>query len=544
MTYPINLVESLFPAQQDDAIIEQSIGDALRATASKYPDNMALMEADINGQLARQWRYGELLETVELLAYALASRFQKGERITIWAPNCPEWVIIEYACALAGIVVVTANPAYQAKELRYVLEQSGSVALFQVNEYRGNPMQQLAVTACEDLTAIREIVDIENSKALYHRNQSQQQAPNLQLPVVLPSDIAQIQYTSGTTGFPKGTVLAHSGLLNNARFYTSRARAHQKTIWINIMAMFHTSGCGSTVLGAMQFAACVITVRLFEPVSVCRLIEQCRVTMVLGVPTMFVSMLDYLDKHPHDLSSVESTSSGGAMVAPELVRRIKSTFGCHFGTIYGQTETYPVLTQHHHTDSDDDISNTIGQALPQTCLSIRSTEDNSVMPLNTSGEICVAGHFIMKGYHENLEATAATIDSDGWLHTGDLGSMDSRGYIKITGRVKEMIIRGGENLFPVEIENMLLEHPSIAEVAVAGIPDDKWGEVVACFFRSENDQLLNQTELHDYCRLHLSAQKTPSIWCQVTEFPLTGSGKIRRFKLRDNYLDGYYNDHL
>ena len=229
------------------------------------------------------------------------------------------------------------------------------------------------------------------------------------------------------------------------------------------------------------------------------------------------------------------------MVPPELIRRVQNTFGCGFETVYGQTETSPVVTQTRTTDSFDDVCNTVGQPLPQIGISIRSVEENDVVPLGTVGEICSRGHCNMLGYNNNPDATAAAIDDQGWLHTGDLGTLDSRGFVRVTGRVKEMIIRGGENLFPVEIENTLLEHAAVAEVAVVGLPDEKWGEVVACFFRPEGGQKVDRQELASHCRNHLAPHKTPVIWVPVTEFPLTGSGKIRKFELVELYGSGKYD---
>ena len=533
--YQLHLSESLVMAQDDDIVREITVGDLLREVASQYPSAPALVEVNMEGEPDRTWTYGELLTDSEKLALALSTRFNPGERITVWAPNMPEWLLMEYACALAGIILVTANPAFQAKELRYVLEQSGSVALFLVSEYRGNPMAELAVTACEGLDVIREIVDMEDPAALYRAGEKK-----ASLPDVSPGDAVQIQYTSGTTGFPKGAILSHRGLVNNARFYAGRAQTHQKTVWANIMPMFHTSGCGMVSLGCLQAGCKMLMVKFFDPSAVSRLIEKEKVTMILGVPTMLVALLEFLEQHSCDLSSVEMVSSGGAMVAPELVRNIKQVFGSKFGTLYGQTEASPVITQHHHDDSIDDICNTIGQPLPQTNVSIRNVKENKVVPLDTVGEICVKAYCNMTGYHDNESATAEAIDKDGWLHTGDLGTMDARGYVRITGRVKEMIIRGGENHFPAEIENVLLEHPMVAEVAVVGLPDDKWGEIIACFFRTEDNQEIDTQALHHHCREHLSPQKTPVVWCRVAAFPLTGSNKIKKFELREGYLAGDY----
>ncbi len=531
--YELDLSDSYIPAQQDDIIFETTVGGLLRDMAGRRPDTEALVEVDMAGECRRRWTYAALLKDGETLGIALASRFEKGERVTVWSPNIPEWVLLEYACAFAGLVLVTANPAYQPKELRYVLEQSGSVALFMVPEYRGNPMADIAATAVDGIDAIREVTDMEDVDALFKNN-----GEAVSLPRVQPEDPAQIQYTSGTTGFPKGAVLTHRGLTNNARLYAKRARATPDSIWPCFMPMFHTSGCGMITLGSLQSGCKMLIVKVFDPGAVLRLIEAERLTAILGVPTMLVALVEAQLHANIDASSVEVVISGGSMVAPDLVRSVRDTFDCDFETVYGQTETSPLVTQHYHNDSIDDICNTIGQPMPQTEVSIRSVEDNSVVPVDTIGEICVRGYLNMIGYHANPEATKQTIDQDGWLHTGDLGAMDGRGYLRITGRVKEMIIRGGENLFPAEIENALLEHASVAEVAVVGLPDPKWGEIVACFIRPEAGYVVEPQELKSHCRALIAPQKTPAVWFQVEAFPLTGSGKIRKFSLRDDFLDG------
>ena len=539
MSYRVKLTDSYFPAQNDAEVRNITIGGQLKETAHAFPDKTALVEVDIDGRIGRSWTFAELLTECEEQALALASRFKPRERITVWSPNTPEWVIMEFACAMAGIVIVTANPALQSRELRYIIEQSGSVGLFLVEEYRGNPMTDIAEKACRGLDAIRERVNMDDPEAMRRMSESL-----VSLPQVLPDDAAMIQYTSGTTGFPKGAVLSHKSLLNNARFYADRLSVTHDTVWINIMPMFHTSGCGMVTLGCLQAGCRMLIVKLFDPPAICSIIEQEKVSTILGVPTMLVALLETLDKESFDVSSVEMFSSGGAMVAPELVKNIQAVFDCGFGTLYGQTETSPVITQHFDDDSIDDICNTIGQPLPQTEVSIRDVESNQVVPVNNIGEICVRAYCNMIEYHNNPEATWETIDANGWLHTGDLGSMDERGYLKITGRVKDMIIRGGENMFPAEIENALLEHSQIAEVAVVGIPDKKWGEVIGCFFRTESHQQIDPKSLHDFCRQHLSPQKTPTIWRQVEEFPMTGSRKIQKFVIRDRYLNGDYDPQI
>ena len=533
--YDLNLTFSHVPAQDDLQIQNIAIGDLLREVATERAEAEALVEIVQDGSVGRRWNYAKLLADSEDLARALASRFAPRERVVVWSPNSPEWVLMEYACALAGLVLVTANPALQARELRYVLEQSGAVGLFMFKTFRGNPMERIAEEATQGLSSIREIVDLDDEDALYL-----EQGSESILPDVSPDAAAQIQYTSGTTGFPKGAVLSHRGLVNNARFYASRCGVDSGSTWINIMPMFHTSGCGMVTLGCLQAGGRMVLVSLFEPRVVLNLIESQRGTIILGVPTMVVALLEAYDARPADVSSLQVVSSGGSMVAPELVRRVRLTFGCCFSTLYGQTEHSPVITQHHLTDSIDDICDTAGQPIPQTEVSIRSIGENAVVPIGTVGEICARGPSTMIEYYGNPKATAETIDQEGWLHTGDLGVMDRRGYVRITGRVKEMIIRGGENHFPVEIENVLLEHPLVAEVAVVGLPDEKWGEVISCFVRSKGDRVLDASDLHRHCREQMSPQKTPTIWCQVSEFPLTGSGKIQKFTLRELFLAGDY----
>ena len=534
--YEVALTEAYFPAQRDIDVREITVGGLLREMATRRPDAEALVEVRQTGELGRRWSYGALLADSERLAGALAARFRPGERVVVWAPNSPEWVLMEYACALAGLVLVTANPAYQVRELRYVLEQSGAVALFLVREFRGNPMAEIGAAAADGLAAVREIVDMNDAAALHAGGGEGAQA----LPDVVPGDAAQIQYTSGTTGFPKGAVLSHRGLVNNARYYAGRCGVTESTTWINPMPMFHTSGCGMLTLGSLQAGCRMVLVSLFDPHVIVGLIESQKASIALGVPTMILAMLDAQEASPRDVSTLELISSGGAMVAPELVRRTQRTFGCAFSTLYGQTEHSPVITQHHDGDSIDDICNTVGQPVPQTDVSIRRVADNRTAAIDEIGEICARSPSVMLGYHDNDEATAEAIDAEGWLHTGDLGRMDARGYVTITGRVKEMIIRGGENHFPAEIENVLLEHGSVAEVAVVGLPDETWGEVIAAFVQTEGGQELDRDALHAHCRARLSPQKTPTLWCRVNGFPMTGSGKIQKFRLRDGYVAGQY----
>ncbi|MDB5498880.1 MAG: lcfB 4, partial [Phenylobacterium sp.] len=527
--------QSYFPAQADDQVLDSTVGGVLRAQAQATPDVEALVEADMAGELRRRWTYGELLADAERLARALLSRYEPGERIAVWAPNLPEWVILEYAAGLAGLTLVTANPAYRPRELQYVLEQSGAVGLFMVGEYRGNPMAQIAAQVAGDLPGLREVVDLEDASALYAG-----EAAGHPLPDVRPDDPVQIQYTSGTTGFPKGVVLRHRGITNNARFSNARMGLRAGDTVLNFMPLFHTAGCGLLTLGAVQFGCRLIVARLFDPARMLAIVEAERVAFVLGVPTMLVALLEAQAARPRDLTCVRTMGSGGSMVPPDLVRRIRAAIGCDFHIVYGQTESSCLLTITHRNDDETDLCETVGQPLPQTEISIRDPQTHALQPAGAFGEICARGYGVMLEYNDNPSATAAAIDAEGWLHTGDLGTLDARGFLKVTGRVKEMIIRGGENLFPAEIENVLLEHPDVAEVAVVGAPDERWGEIVVCFLRLAPGADLDRAALVAHCRERISPQKTPANWIAVDDWPLTGSGKIQKFVLRDRFVAGEF----
>ena len=533
--YALTLTDSYFPAQADQPLIDLTVGDTLRAAAARTPAAAALIESDANGELARRWTYAELLTDSERLAHALLTRYQPGERVAVWAPNIPEWVIAEFGFALAGLVLVTVNPGYQPRELKYVLEQSRAAGLFLISEFRGNRMAKIAAEVVADMPAIREVIDMEDHAALFRVA-----GPTGALPEVNPRDPVQIQYTSGTTGFPKGVVLHHHGITNNARHSFARAGIPHGATLLALMPLFHTGGCARTILGGVQYGCRMILMRQFEPQRANALIESERAIEFAGVPTMLIGMLESDAATPRDFSNVRLSGSGGSMVPSELIRRVMDRFGCGFYTVYGQTEASPLLTQTRPDDPFDDVCFTVGQPVPHTEISIRDPATNTVMPLDTVGEICARAYSVMLGYNDDPEATAKTIDADGWLHTGDLGTMDSRGFVKITGRVKEMIIRGGENLFPAEIENILLEHPGVAEVAVVGVPDPKFGEAAAAFIRMSAGATFDASTLIAHCRANIAAQKTPTHWIEVSEWPMTGSGKIQKFALRDQWVAGVF----
>jgi fatty-acyl-CoA synthase len=532
--YRVSLSDSYFPAQGGVPGKLTTVGAALRAAATAAPSRTALKELGYDGSVGRIWTYRELLRDSERLARALAVRHAQGTRVAVYANNVPEWLLLEYACGLASLTLVTVNPAYQKRELKYVLEQSRSEAIYYVTGFRGNPMREIADAACDEIPRIEHRILLSDGAALYAgEREGELREPR-------PTDVAQIQYTSGTTGSPKGVLLHHQGLVQNAYDYMVRNRVARGDAFVHYLPLFHTAGCGLLALGALGVGATMLLAPMFDPDMTVKVIERERAAFIVGVPTMLVALISAAERTGADMSSVKGISSGGAMVAPELCRRARAVLNASVQILYGQTEMSPSICQAWFDDSPADLTQTVGQPVAHTEISIRDPQTNAVAPIGVQGEICCRGYQTMLGYNDDPDATAAAIDSEGWLRTGDIGTMDSRGYLKITGRVKEMIIRGGENLFPVEIENAMLEHDSIAEVAVVGVPDEKWGEQVACFMRGVGSVRPSREALKMFIRDRLSPQKTPTFWIWIEEWPLTGSGKIQKFKLRDAFEKGEF----
>jgi fatty-acyl-CoA synthase len=357
------------------------------------------------------------------------------------------------------------------------------------------------------------------------------------LPEVTPDAIAQIQFTSGTTGRPKGALLHHRGLVNNARFFAERASLRPRTPFLNPMPLFHTAGCVSCTLGPLSRGMELVLMAAFEPGLALDLLESTRATGMGTVPTMALAMMERPDFTARDLAALDVLISGGATVPADMVRRIEATLGARMIIVYGQTEASPLISATRPDDSPDDKALTIGRPLPHAHCKIVD-DHGATQPLGVPGEICVQGYQVMAGYEGLSEATAAAIDADGFLHTGDLGTMDERGYLTITGRLKDLIIRGGENIYPREIEERLFEHPDVSDVAVIGVPDERWGEVVAAVIRPVEGAMPTAAGLHDWCRAALAPFKTPSRWFVVEQFPMTASGKVQKFVLTDSASAG------
>ena len=525
---------SYWAADTTGEIAATTVGSVIRDAAARAPHATALSAWSLGAGERRSWTFAELLRDAERTAQALLARFAPGEHVAVWAPNTPEWVLLELGAGLAGIVLVTVNPACREREVEYVLDQSRSVGLFHVESFRGNPMAESVAHVRPRLPGLREVVPLERWDE-FLASADEVRA----LPEVTPDTPAQIQYTSGTTGSPKGALLHHRGLTNNARLVAERCGLRENDVLANAMPFFHTAGCVLATLGAIQSLAAHAFLPAFDAARMLELLHAERATFFLGVPTMLIAMLEHPDLPRRDLGALRGVVSGGALVPPELVRSVEATLGASFSIVYGQTESSPVITQSRPDDAIGDKAGTIGVPLPHTEVKIVDPHTRETVPVGAVGELCTRGYHVMHGYFDKPEETAAALDAEGWLHTGDLASMDERGYFAIRGRLKDMVIRGGENMFPAEIEAALHEHPGIADVAVIGVADHLMGEELAAFVRPAAEPP-SVAELRAHVRERLAAPKTPRYWVFVDAYPLTGSGKVKKFELRERWDAGEY----
>ncbi len=535
----LRLAESHWPATTEVALADTTCGSVLRDAAARWPAHCALIDADGAPGQRRRWTYAELEQAAAHVAQAVLARLAPGSHVALWAGNRPEWVIVQLGLALAGMVLVTVNPALGARELAYVLSQSRARALVHGGRYRGADMERVAAQALDEAgVSPAFVVSLDDLDAF------QTSAPGeVPLPVVVPGEPAMIQYTSGTTGQPKGALLNHYSITNNARMMALIKGLDARTVNLAVAPLFHTAGCVANVLGAMQTGMSLLLPSSFDAESMLDLVEQERVTYTFAVPTMLIAMLDAQAARPRDLSSLETVFSGAATVPVEVVRRVEAEFGARLIIGYGQTETSPAIT---HTRLDDDAvdkSETIGRAIPQVEIKIVDPASGVTLPVDTPGELLTRGFLVMMGYYDMPEATAATIDADGWLRTGDLCAMDARGYCRITGRLKDLIIRGGENIYPREIEEVLYAHPDVAEVAVIGIPDDYWGETVGAVVTPAPGAQPHGDALRAWVAAALARHKVPQHWFALDAIPATASGKLQKFRLVDMARAGELEAH-
>lgn len=511
---------------------EVSIAELVDRVAADQPDRAALVFA-APGEEARSWTYSELVGDSMRVAHALLQQFSPGEHVAVWSPNCAEWILLQHGAARAGIVLVTVNPAYLGRELSHVLQLSRAVGLFVAPSFRGVDLPAVLEEVRAALPDLRHVVPLQE----WDQFLASAPTSNEPLQYPAPGDPAMIQFTSGTTAAAKSVLLSHRGIVNSARLVAERAGFDDGVVSVNAMPLFHIGGCGTIALGTLCHAGTQVLAPGFVPGHVLELIESHRATVTLAVPTMLIALLEHPDRAGRDLSSLQTVMTGGASAPAELVRRVKSTLGVLFTITFGQTETSGPAVQTSVYDSERDQAETIGRPLPGTEARICDISTGEVAECHTIGEIQMRGPLAMLGYYGQSEETARTLDAEGWLHTGDLGTMDERGYLTISGRSKDLINRGGEKIGPREIEDVLFHHPAVSDVAVIGLPDERYGERVVAVIRLREDVALpTEAELRDLCIGELARYKVPVEWHFVTEFPQTPSGKIQKFRLRDQLI--------
>jgi fatty-acyl-CoA synthase len=498
-----------------------TIDDLLRALARDFPGHEAIVTPNI------RWTFAELERRTETVARGLAALgLRQGDRAAVWATNRPEWVVLQFALARVGVILVTMNTSLKAHEVEYLLRQSQANALFLIGGFRDLNYVEI-LRSLPPLPDFRYVFSMDpGPPPAGMRSFSELEAggPPATFEPQSIDDVINMQYTSGTTGFPKGVMLSHRNIVNNGAAigevlgYTPRDRVCVP------VPLFHCFGCVIGVLGAFTHASTIVLVEAFDPLRVLEAIDKERATSLYGVPTMFLAELEHPEFAKYDMTSLRTGVMAGSLCPVSLMRRVISEMHIPEITIcYGLTEASPVITQTRREDPFDKRVSTVGQVLPEVEVKL------------VEGELWSRGYHIMKGYYRDPEATARAITEDGWLRTGDLAAVDSEGYYSITGRLKELIIRGGENIAPKEIEELLRTHEAISDAAVFGVPDEYFGEEVAVAIRLKTGAIMTVEEVREFVRARLARFKVPKHVQFMEAFPQTASGKIQKFRLREGW---------
>jgi fatty-acyl-CoA synthase len=511
-------------------LLGETIGENLDSTIARFGDREALVSVYQNVRFT----YAELGETVERLARSLrALGLEPGDRLGIWSPNCAEWVLVQYATAKAGIVLVNVNPAYRTTELSYALRQSGCRALIAAREFKSSDYAAMVDAVRDDLPDLEHVVylDSDEWRALLAGADAELPNPQFDEPI-------NIQYTSGTTGFPKGAVLSHHNILNNGYFvgegcgYTERDR-----VCIPV-PFYHCFGMVLGNLACTTHGACmVVPAPAFDPAATLAAVASERCTSLYGVPTMFIAELEHERFGEFDLSSLRTGIMAGSPCPIETMRRVVTEMHMDEVTIcYGMTETSPVSTQTGAEDPLEKRVSTVGRVHPHAEIKIVAPDSGAVVPRGERGELCTRGYCVMLSYWEDPTRTAEVIDAARWMHTGDLATMDEDGYVNIVGRIKDMVIRGGENLYPREIEEFLMGHPEVADVQIVGVPDPRYGEELMAWIVPRGDATPDAEAIAAFCRGRIDHHKIPRYVRCVDAFPMTVTGKVQKFKLREQAI--------
>ena len=482
----------------------------------------------------RRFTYAELLERSERVAAELARHLEPGERVALFAGTTPEAWMVVYGVALAGLVLVPVHPGLRRGELEHVLASSGAAAIVVGDAVNGNELHAVVDAARPALPDLRHVVSIAE---LTDASPDPSPAPDpVTLPDVAPDDLAFIVYTSGTTGAPKGVELRHGGITNAGRFGSERFAMRRGDVYADPLPIYHVGGLVIGVSIAHQRATMVLF-GSFDAATVLDLIESERATLLIAVPTVLHDIFEHPAFDPARLASLRSISTGGSIVPAELVRRVRSVLDATVTIVFGQTECSGYVSQTHLDDSPDDIAATVGRPLPGTDVRIADPETGIVVPVGDVGEIQVRGYNVMAGYRDDPEQTAAAFADDAWLRTGDLGTLDARGYLRVVDRVRDVINSGATNVYPAEVERVLHEHADVGEVAVVGLPDPRWGERVVAVVRPGAGRTPDVEDLERFAREHLASYKVPKLWVLVDELPRTPSGKVRKTELRTMLVD-------
>jgi len=532
---------------------EATLGQLLDETVAKWPNRDAVVYVDRDFRLS--WRqFSDLVDEVALGLMALGVK--KGEKVGIWANNVPYWVVLMFATARIGAVLLTVNTHYRRAEIEYLLKQSDCENLVLIDGFRDTDYvgtiydlvpelktQERGRLKSEKFPHLKRVIflGIEKHRGMYSMSEVQalsvMTAPEdyeARQASLSPHDVVNMQYTSGTTGFPKGVQLTHYNIGNNGYWIGENQQFTEKDRLCLGVPLFHCFGCVLGVMACVNHATTMVFLENFDPVMAMTSVEEEKCTAIYGVPTMFISMLEHKLFKRFDFSSLRTGIMAGSPCPIEFMKRAMNEMNMREITIcYGLTEGSPVMTQTRIGDSLRQMTETVGRAMPAIEVKITDPETGRDSPENTVGEICCRGYNVMKGYYNNPEATAKAIDIDGWLHSGDLGVMDEEGYVTVTGRLKDMIIRGGENVYPREIEEFLYRMDGILDVQVVGVPSRKFGEEVGAFVILKPDAQLEPEDVKEFCRGQIARYKIPKYIAFVDAYPMTASGKIQKYKLRE-----------
>jgi len=518
----------------DIPLLGETITENLRRTVERFPDREALVVPHQNYR-ATYLEFWNDIEQVSkgLLAYGI----KKGDRVGIWSPNRFEWVLIQFATARIGAIMVNINPGYKAQELNFALKQSGVSLLVMSKGFRKTNYIEILNEVRSSCVHLRDILVIDHDwDKLISKGESISDQDLIAIESSLEFDEAvNIQYTSGTTGFPKGATLSHHSILNNGFFIGERLGYTENDRVCIPVPLYHCFGMVLGNLACTTHGSCMIfTGEAFDPATVLQTVQDEKATSLYGVPAMFIAELNLPDIDKYDLSSLRTGIMAGSQCPESTMRDVREKMHMKEVQIcYGMTETSPVSTQTFMDDNEERRCSTVGKVHPHLEIKIIDPDTGKIVPRNTPGELCTRGYSVMLKYWNNPEATALVIDEGRWMHTGDMAEMDEHGYVKIVGRIKDMIIRGGENISPHEIEEYLRNHDSIFDVQVIGVPDKKYGEQVMAWLILKEGCLLTEEELIAYCKGQIATYKIPYYWKFVEEFPMTVTGKIRKVEMRE-----------